>query len=245
LKIIPAVDIQKGRVVRLYQGKVDTAKEYYSDPVKTAKFFEAEGAEIIHIVDLDAAMDRGDNSDIILRIAEAVSSEVQVGGGIRTVEKAVKFLNKNIRRIVLGTAFFNNKSLPEYLIKEYGKDRIIAAVDHYKLRVKIKGWLQSTEVHLLNYIKIIEEIGPGFILLSSIEADGTMRGPDLDTIEKVIEQVKTPLIIAGGVSSLNDLILLKKLHPYGVIVGRALYEKAFTLREAAKILGGIKNDRKR
>ncbi len=238
MKIIPAVDIQKGRVVRLYQGKAETAKEYYSDPVKTAKLFEEEGAEIIHVVDLDAAMGKGDNIDIIIKIAEEVNSEIQVGGGIRTLEKAVKFLNRGIKRVVLGTAFFDDKSLPEYLIKEYGKDRVVAAVDHYKYEVRIKGWLQSTKINLLNYIKIIEEIGPGFILLSSIEADGTMRGPDIDTIEKVIEYVKTPLIIAGGVRSLNDLVSLKKLQPYGVIVGRAFYEKSFTLSEAVKIIGG-------
>ncbi len=238
MKIIPAVDIQKCKVVRLYQGKADTAKEYFSDPVKAAKIFEEEGAEIIHIVDLDAAMEKGDNSDIIIKIAESVDSEIQVGGGIRTLEKAVNFLNKNIKRVVLGTAFFNNKNLPEYLIKEYGKDRVVAAVDQYKGKVKIKGWLKSTELPLLTCIKIIEEIGPGFILLSSIEADGTMRGPDIATIEKVIEHVKIPLIIAGGISSVNDLIALKKFKPYGVIIGRALYEKAFTLPEAVKIIGG-------
>ena len=236
--MIPAVDIQNGRVVRLYQGKAHRAKEYYGNPINAAKLFEDEGAEIIHVVDLDAAMERGDNSDIILKIAEQIKARIQVGGGIRTLNKAVKFLNGNIERIVLGTVFFNNQKLSRSLIQEYGKDRIVAAVDHYRGEVKIRGWLQSTNIELFNYLNMVEEIGPGYILLSSIEGDGTMSGPDIETIRKVIEYVKTPLIIAGGVSSLNDLIQLKKLKPYGVIIGRALYEKTFTLAEAIKIIGG-------
>ncbi|MEM2109449.1 MAG: 1-(5-phosphoribosyl)-5-[(5-phosphoribosylamino)methylideneamino]imidazole-4-carboxamide isomerase [Candidatus Odinarchaeota archaeon] len=236
--MIPAVDIQKGRVVRLYQGKANQAKEYYGNPIDAAKLFEDEGAEIIHVVDLDAAMERGDNSDIILKIAERIKASIQVGGGIRTLNKAVKFLNGGVERIVLGTVFFSNRKLSRRLIQEYGKGRIVAAVDHYRGEVKIRGWLQSTNIELFNYLNIVEGIGPGYILLSSIEGDGTMSGLDLETIRKVIKHVKTPLIIAGGASSLKDLIQLKKLEPYGVIIGRALYEKAFTLAEAIKIVGG-------
>lgn len=242
MKVIPAVDIHKGRTVRLLQGKASTAKVYYQDPVETAKLLQEQGADIIHIVDLDAAMGKGDNSRIIVKIAEQLNVDLQVGGGIRDIVKAEKFLNANIRRIVLGTAFYKQPQICEKIIEKYGKERVVAAIDHYRGEVKVKGWLESTRMELFDYLKEIESLRPGYILLSSIEGDGTMTGPDIQTIRQVIDKTSTPIIAAGGIGSLNHLKLLSEINLYAVIVGRALYEKSFRIDEAIKTVGGYGDD---
>jgi phosphoribosylformimino-5-aminoimidazole carboxamide ribotide isomerase len=238
LKIIPAVDISKGKTVRLYQGKADSVKVYDTNPIETAKAFENPKIDIIHVIDLDAAMGLGDNSEIIINMAKQLDIRLQVGGGIRDINKAKHFLNNNVYRVIIGTAILKQPSLCSDIAREYGRDRIIAAVDHFRGEIKVKGWLETIKINLFNYVKLVEELNPGYILLTSIESDGTMKGPDTVIIEKVSRLIKIPIIAAGGIASLNDLKILSKFNLYGVIIGKALYEKAFTLKQALEVSGG-------
>jgi phosphoribosylformimino-5-aminoimidazole carboxamide ribotide isomerase len=245
LKLIPAIDIKNGKSVRLYQGKADTAKIYYSNPIQPAKIFDSKGAEIIHIVDLDAALGLGNNSKVILQMVNQINAKIEVGGGIRDLKTARKYLDNGIERIIIGTAVFQNPNLVVELIKEYDKERIMAAIDHFKGIIKIKGWLNSTETILEKGLEFVENLEVGFILLSSIETDGTLRGPDIEIIKRVVNKTQTPIITAGGIGSIDDIIKLKKLNPYGIIIGRALYENKFSFEEALKSIGGSNYDRKK
>ncbi|MHA1754906.1 MAG: 1-(5-phosphoribosyl)-5-[(5-phosphoribosylamino)methylideneamino]imidazole-4-carboxamide isomerase [Candidatus Odinarchaeia archaeon] len=238
LLLIPAVDLKNGMTVRLYQGKPETAKVYYQNPLEAAKNFENEGAEIIHVVDLDAAIGLGSNIDTILKIVRNVSCKIEVGGGIRDFETASKYLNNGVERVVIGTATYKNPKLVRRLVKEYGSNRIMAAVDHYGQEVKIKGWTEGTGVKLYEYLKLVEELDVGFILLSSIKEDGALTGPDVKTLSDVAATINTPIIAAGGISSIKDIIKLKNINLYGVIIGRALYENIFTFKDALKALEG-------
>jgi len=238
LELIPAVDIIKGKCVRLYQGRAETAKVYYSNPITAAEKFSTEGAKLIHIVDLDAAMGVGENSEIILEMAKKIDAKLEVGGGIRDRKIAEKYLDNGIERVVMGTAVFINPDIVKQIADSYGKQRIVAAIDHFKGEVKIKGWLESTNKDLSYFIKFVEDLDVGFILLSSIEGDGTLKGPDLVTAEKAIKSTRIPIILAGGIGSLDDIIKLKNLNPYGVIVGRALYENKFSFKDAVNVVYG-------
>ena len=236
--LIPAVDIKGGKSVRLYQCKAETAKIYYEDPCEAAKIFDIQGAEIIHIIDLDAAMGTGNNEQKILEIAENINAKIEVGGGIRELKDAEKYLNKNIERIIIGTSTFLKPKMIKKLVKDYGKERIVAAVDHFREEVKIKGWLESTNKNLFECLNYVEELKVGYILLSSIEGDGTLKGPDFNTIKEVSKLTNIPIIAAGGIKSIGDIIKLKSLNIYGVVIGKAFYENKFGFKEAINTLGG-------
>jgi len=234
--IIPAIDLRQGKAVRLFQGKAGTEKIYYEDPVEAALKWQNSGAKVIHIVDLDAAMGLGNNVSVIKKIVNAVSIEIQVGGGIRTIEKAAEFISLGVERVVIGTSAVKNPQMVSDLAREFGKKRIIVALDHLNSKIMVKGWLEATSINVYDFAKIIEKKGAGWILFSSVKADGTLRGIDPAEISKMVKTVTIPVIAAGGVKSLEDIRILQKTGVAGVIIGRALYEKKFTLEEALKIV---------
>jgi len=240
MEVIPAIDLMKGRVVRLSQGDPKTAKAYdqLGEPVAVAKMWEKDGAKTLHIIDLDAALNMGNNFAIISKIAEAVNLPIQVGGGIRKLETAESLLEMGISRIILGALAFNEPHTLTKLQKKFGDERLIVALDHQKGRVMVEGWKTPTKLGIEEALAKFLDLQVKMFLVTSITQDGTLIGPDVNTLSKVCMYPSVSIIAAGGISSLNDLIILKQIGVKGVVVGKALYEGVFTLKEALKVAKG-------
>jgi phosphoribosylformimino-5-aminoimidazole carboxamide ribotide isomerase len=238
MKVIPAVDIMKGKVVRLLRGdpKHSESYEHLGDPVTLARRWEAEGAQIIHVIDLDAALGLGSNIEAIEEIIEGVSVPVQVGGGIRSLDKARAFFGKGIYRVILGSLAFKEPSSVEVLLDEFGQNRIAVALDNLDGVVMVHGWKTSARVTVDDAVTKFSRLGAKFFLVTSVERDGTMSGPDFQTLAGLCRR-DIAVIAAGGISGLDDLVGLKRLGVHGVVIGKALYEGTFTLSKALRTVG--------
>ena len=236
MKIIPAVDLMNGKVVRLFQGDPQKAKtyNYLGESVAVAKKWEEEGADALHIVDLDAALGNGDNLATVSEIIEAVNLPVQVGGGIRSLEKAETLLGIGADYVILGTLAFNKPEILKRLLEKFG-NRVIVALDHVNGRIMVEGWKKSAEMMVKEALSKFLELQVNTFLLTSISKDGTLEGVDLETLNQACKYKDARIIAAGGVGNLKDLAALKRIGVYGVVIGKALYEGAFTLKEALKV----------
>ena len=236
MDVIPAVDIMKSKVVRLLKGDPKFAKSYESlgDPVTFAKRWETEGARTIHIVDLDAALGLGSNIGVVKDIVKAVRVPVQVGGGIRRLQMARDLFNIGVDRVILGSLAFEEPSAVKALLDEFGEKRVIIALDNLNGVVLVRGWKTSTEITVNEAASNFLRLGVKLFLVTAVGRDGTMTGPDLDTLKKICK-LDAGIIAAGGIRSLEDLVALKRLSVHGVVVGKALYEDLFSLSEALRI----------
>ena len=235
MKIIPAIDLMDGKVVRLYKGDPDQKTVYSGNPIEIAKKWESAGADILHLVDLDATLGIGSNLDMIKKILESVSIPVEVAGGLRD-KSLVLEMAKLSERIVLGTLAFKNKSLLKSLLSELGAEKIVISVDHKDGKIVINGWQKDTGIKLIPAIDEFLEIGFTEFLLTNVSHDGTMEGPDLKFLEQACNLPKTNIIASGGISNLDDVADVKEKNPFGVILGKALYEKKISIEEAKKLL---------
>lgn len=236
VKVIPAVDLMNGKVVRLFKGDPKTAKayDYLGEPVAIAKKWAEEGADALHIVDLDAAFGMGDNLATVLKIVKAVNLPLQIGGGIRSLERAEALLTMGADYIVLGTLAFSKPEVLEELRKKFG-DRVIVALDHADGRVMVEGWKESAGLRVEEALKKFLELHVKTFLLTSIVRDGTLKGVDSEVLSQACTYKNAKIIAAGGVSGLGDLAILQRIGVYGVVIGKALYEGFFTLKEALKV----------
>jgi phosphoribosylformimino-5-aminoimidazole carboxamide ribotide isomerase len=238
--IIPAVDIMGGKCVRLVQGDPTKLKVYFNNPLEAAKLLEDQGAELIHLIDLDAALGSGQNMGAIEKILKNLRVKVQIGGGIRTIEKAEILLKLGASRVIFGTAAVQNPTLIEEAVRRYGSTRIAVAIDEKKDKVTFHGWKDQSEINYLDLARRFETMEVGAIIFTSTSVDGTLKGPQVEKIVRLVETVKMPVIASGGIASLNDLVELTGTGVDGVVVGTALYEGKFTLKqalEAVKIVG--------
>lgn len=218
--VIPAIDILGGKCVRLFNGDYNQIKKYSDDPIEVAKKFESDGAKFLHIVDLDGAKNgEAVNSNIILEIAKSVNIPVQIGGGIRDIETAKKYLENGINRIIIGTSAVVNSEFLDALIERFGSDRIIVSVDIKDGKIAMNGWTCSSDLLLENFLNKIKTIGVERIIVTDVSKDGALEGPNYQLVES-IKGFK--IIAAGGVSSNNDIKKFKNVE--GVIVGKAIYE---------------------
>jgi phosphoribosylformimino-5-aminoimidazole carboxamide ribotide isomerase len=233
--VIPAVDLMGGKVVRLVRGdpKLATSYGHLGDPVSIAKRWEAEGARFIHVVDLDAALRLGSNLSVVESLAEAVKVPLQVGGGIRGLESARRLFDLGVNRCVLGSAAFSKPSVVKVLVDEFGKDRVVVALDNLEGSVMIRGWKTSAKVAVTDAVVRFSKLGVKLFLVTSVARDGTLSGPDLDSLSQLCRQ-GINVIAAGGIGSLDDLVALKRLGVVAVVVGKALYEGRFSLGEALR-----------
>ncbi|MEJ5284518.1 MAG: 1-(5-phosphoribosyl)-5-[(5-phosphoribosylamino)methylideneamino]imidazole-4-carboxamide isomerase [Brevinematia bacterium] len=235
--IIPAIDIKNRKCVRLVRGNPDFETVYSNEPVFQAKFWEREGAKRLHVVDLDGAFEgKTKNLDIIQRIVEEVNIEVQVGGGIRDNRIIRALRNRGVHKIIIGTAAIENKKFIKNLCKNNPND-IIIAIDAADGFVVKNGWKDVTNKRAIDIVKDLEEFGVQEIIYTDIMKDGTLEGPNYDSIETMLTITDIPIIVSGGISSLEDLRKLKEYEPMGlkgVIIGKALYEGKFKLAEALK-----------
>jgi phosphoribosylformimino-5-aminoimidazole carboxamide ribotide isomerase len=225
-----------GEIVRLTKGdpNLKTSYKKFKDPIRVARFWEENGAKYLHIIDLDAALGFGDNWKIIIKIYESINIPMQIGGGIRTLEVARKILDSGIDRIILGSLAIEDVYALETLLDLYGPNRLVASLDYIGPFLAIKGWRKTTDTNITEAFQRFREMGIKFYLITSIERDGTLEGPDFQNLSKLTRN-DVKVIAAGGIQSLEDLKQLKKIGTYGAVVGKALYEERFSLFEANSI----------
>jgi phosphoribosylformimino-5-aminoimidazole carboxamide ribotide isomerase len=235
--IIPAIDIKDGCVVRLVQGKLNK-KVYSRDPLQTAKHWQSQGAKLIHIVDLDGAISgTPKNLDIVKRIAENLDVPIQFGGGVRAIGLIEKLRGLGIKRVVLGTKAAQDQDFLKKAFKKF-KDSIIVSVDANDGIVCVKGWQSKTKLSASIFVERLKNIGFKQIIYTDISKDGTLKGPNLKDTKRLLKEANIQIIASGGISSLEDLYKLKMLEKQGlagVIIGKALYEGRFTLKQALNL----------
>lgn len=235
--VIPSVDIRRGRCVQLVGGRPETER-VYGDPVERAQRWVAEGARYLHIVDLDAAMGTGDNFRKVAEVLANVRVGIQVGGGIRTLDRACEFLGIGASRVILGTAAVKDPGLLMRLIKLAGSDRVMAALDSRSGRVAVEGWKEQTEKSVLGFARGLERMGVGSLLFTSVDVEGSMGGVAAREVKEVVSATKVPVFASGGVGSLEDVRMAREAGAAGLVIGMALYEGKFTLEQALEVAEG-------
>jgi phosphoribosylformimino-5-aminoimidazole carboxamide ribotide isomerase len=239
LQLIPAVDLMAGKIVRLMHGDQKTAMVYdqFGGPVETANRWKAEGAGKIHIIDLDAALGTGDNLSVIAEIVENIDLPIQVGGGIRKVEAAEKLLKQGVSQVILGALAFIDPEAITQIQRKFGAGSVIVALDNRDGKIMVEGWKTATGLGMKEALEKFGALGVSTFLVTSITRDGTLSGPDLDTLREACQYAGLAIIAAGGISGLDDLRALKRIGVVGAVIGKALYEGVFTFKEALEMIG--------
>jgi 1-(5-phosphoribosyl)-5-[(5-phosphoribosylamino)methylideneamino] imidazole-4-carboxamide isomerase/N-(5'phosphoribosyl)anthranilate isomerase len=240
LELLPAVDVKDGRAVRLVQGEL-SAETAYGNPLEVALEFQAAGAEWLHLVDLDAAFGRGENSALLAEVVGALDIKVELSGGIRDDQSLERALATGCRRINLGTAALENPEWTSRVIAEHG-DKIAVGLDVRGHVLAARGWTQEGG-DLFETIERLERDGCQRYVVTDVTKDGTLQGPNLTLLREVCAVTKSPVVASGGISSLEDIAALVSLHAIspesvgveGAIVGKALYAGAFTLQQALEL----------
>lgn len=232
MMIIPAIDLMNGQVVRLYRGDPGRKTVYGNDPVAVALEWERQGADMLHLVDLDATLGRGENHGVIRKILDAVSVPVQVAGGLRDVE-SVRAAAGVAGKAVIGTLAFENPGLLEGLRVSPGTDKIVISADHRDGIIVTRGWQKSTAVGLIDAIGGFLEMGFGDFLVTDVGRDGTLEGPELDYLGQACK-LGARVIASGGISGVGDVEQVMKAGASGVILGRAMYDGKITIAEAGR-----------
>ncbi|MCE2505740.1 MAG: 1-(5-phosphoribosyl)-5-[(5-phosphoribosylamino)methylideneamino]imidazole-4-carboxamide isomerase [Nitrosopumilaceae archaeon] len=235
MKIIPAIDLMNGQVVRLYKGDPKQKTVYSDDPVSVAKKWQDAGADMLHIVDLDATIGTGSNLDLIETITKELSIPVEVAGGLRD-ETIIDRANSFATRIVIGTLAFKDKELLQQIANKYGFSKIVISVDHIDGLIVTHGWQESTKTPLLDAINEFVSMGFTEFLLTNVSKDGTMEGPDLEFLEKACSIQNTNVIASGGISNIDDVYNVQTKNAFAVILGKALYENKVSIEEAKQLV---------
>ena len=238
MNIIPAIDILDGKCVRLLKGNYSDVTVYNKNPIEQVKIFKNVGFKNIHIVDLNAAKTGGDeNLEIIQNISCIENIEIQVGGGIRTIEKATQLLSNNIRRIIVGTAAITNDAFRDQLKNYIDVNKIIFGLDFNLSNdtplLSIHGWTKSTDINLYDYINNNKWIKN--ILATDISVDGTLKGPNLNIYKNLLANKNINLIASGGIGSLEDINNLRSILCNECVVGKAIYENKISLQDLKNV----------
>jgi phosphoribosylformimino-5-aminoimidazole carboxamide ribotide isomerase len=232
-KIIPAIDLKNKKCVSLIQGIPGTERISLDDPVAAAMRWVHDGAKIIHLIDLDGAINGlRSNSSIIASIVKKSGVETQVGGGIRSIKDARDLLTMGADRIILGTAAIKEPSIVQELADECGSKRIIVALDSKNGFVTTHGWVKESLFTAVELGKKFEELGAGSILFTDINTEGLLQGVNPAPTEELVNALKIPVIASGGITTLKDIEIIKKTGAKGVVIGAALYVGNFNLHEA-------------
>ncbi|QSX00708.1 1-(5-phosphoribosyl)-5-[(5-phosphoribosylamino)methylideneamino]imidazole-4-carboxamide isomerase [Haloterrigena alkaliphila] len=234
-QVIPAVDVQDGEVVQLVQGERGTEKRY-GDPVDAARRWLDEGAEALHLVDLDGAFEgQRANADAIDDVLETVDVPTQLGGGIRTADDAVDLLERGVDRVILGTAAVEN---PEIVaeISERHPDSVVVSLDAKDGEVVVEGWTEGAGISPVEAAERYEELGAAAILFTNVDVEGQLEGVATEPVRELVDATAIPVVASGGVATLEDVRDLKDAGAAAVVVGSALYEGKFTLEEAQSVV---------
>jgi phosphoribosylformimino-5-aminoimidazole carboxamide ribotide isomerase len=235
LVLSPAIDLRGGQVVRLTEGRADRETRYASDPAAVARDFEAQGAERLHVVDLDGALDGRPQTDVVAAVLKAVRLPVEIGGGIRTVDGAARYLGLGAERVIFGTAALRDPALVREAVRRFGAAAVAVGLDAKDGKVAVRGWQDVSDVLAVDLARQIATWGVTRLQYTDVSRDGTLVGPNLLATAEVARTSGLKVTAAGGVSRLDDLRALAALVDSGVdeaIIGKALYERRFTLGEA-------------
>ncbi|MGE4282526.1 MAG: 1-(5-phosphoribosyl)-5-[(5-phosphoribosylamino)methylideneamino]imidazole-4-carboxamide isomerase [Clostridia bacterium] len=230
--IYPAIDIRQGKCVRLVQGSFSDVTVYSDDPMQMAKKWEQQGAEYIHLVDLDGALSgQSINNEVIRKIAKAVNIPVQLGGGIRSIETIQSLLENGVTRVILGTAAVKNPLLVKEAVERYG-DQIAIGIDAKDGKAAVDGWEEVSDITALGLALKMQDIGVKTIIYTDIAKDGMLQGPNVDAMREMAGSLRIDVIASGGVSVLEDVKRLVHTGVQGAIIGKALYVENISLPEA-------------
>lgn len=237
IRIIPAIDIKGGKVVRLKQGRPEDETIYFDSPLEVAKMWADSGADLIHVVDLDGAIEgKPKNLGAVKEIASKVNAKIELGGGIRDEETVRSIIDAGVETVVIGT-----RALERDFILKISKEfvgNIAIGIDAREGLVLTKGWLFETQVKAVDLARDMAGLGIKTIIYTDISRDGMLKGPNMDSLKKILEVKGVDIIASGGVSTIEDVRRLKDLEPEGlkgIIIGKALYEKTIDLKEAIKV----------
>ena len=243
--VVPAIDIRHGRVVRLHQGRPEEETAYGDDPAAAARRWEAEGAERLHLVDLDAAIDGRPQAEAVATVVGAVGIPVEVGGGLRTLDTARRYRDAGVERLIFGTAAVTAPEVVEEAAALW-PEAVAVAIDARAGRVTVSGWTEDTAIDALELAARAKGWGISRVQYTDVTRDGTLAGPNLEAIEEMARQSGLRVTAAGGISTLDDLARLSVLAEIGVdevISGKALYDGRFTLAEARAALAAAAEGR--
>lgn len=232
MMIFPAMDLRNGNCVRLYQGEFSTSQVVGENPIDIALQFKNQGAEYIHIVDLDGAL-KGElaNLDVIKGVIKETGLPIQLGGGIRNINTIEKLIEEGISRVILGTAALNNPPMVKEAVRNFG-EKIAVGIDARDGYVAIEGWIKVSKVQYIDFAKTMEDIGVKTIIFTDISRDGTLTGPNFQATSMLNDQVSCDIIASGGMKGIEDIKKLTAMNMYGAIIGKALYSKSINLKEA-------------
>ena len=232
MKIFPAIDLYEGKAVRLLKGNYNDLTVYSENPIEIAKDFERQGATELHTVDLEGARDGGTpNIEIIKSFVENTSLNVEVGGGIRSMETVKAYLDAGVRRVILGTAAVTDEEFLKTAVAAYG-DKIAVGADIKDGKVAIKGWVEKSEYSTFEFFEKLQKIGVSTVICTDISKDGAMQGTNRELYKELSEKFSVNIIASGGVSSLDDVVALNDMNLYGAIIGKAYYTGAIVISEA-------------
>ena len=235
MRVIPAVDIMDGNVVRLVKGNPADKVIYGNNPVETAKKWEKAGADMLHVVDLDATLRTGrNNTEIVSRIIEAVGIPVQVAGGIRSIPDVKEMFRKNAAKVVLGTMAYKNPDSVRQLAKK-NQNKIVVSLDQNNGMVMVDGWRETTGLRVIDSIIFFMNLGIKEFLLTSVDRDGMLNGPDIPTLSSAVSFTSANIIASGGISSIEDAIKVRSIGCSAVILGKALYEGKLSVERVKAI----------
>jgi phosphoribosylformimino-5-aminoimidazole carboxamide ribotide isomerase len=235
--IIPAIDLKDGKCVRLLQGKKEEVTVYSDDPASMAEHWVDRGARMLHVVDLDGAFS-GEQRNIekIQDIRKRIHIPMQLGGGIRDMERISRLMEMGVDRIIIGTSAANNPEIIQEAAQKF-PGQVLAGIDAKDGMVAVKGWVEVTEWGALDFAEKMEELGASGIIYTDISRDGMLTGPNVEAMSKMVETVRIPVIASGGVSNLDDIRSLMQIKDlWGVITGKALYSGSLDLRQAIEVV---------
>jgi phosphoribosylformimino-5-aminoimidazole carboxamide ribotide isomerase len=233
--VFPAIDIRDGKCVRLIQGRIDQQTIYFQDPVEVAKLWQSQGATYLHVIDLDGAFGQSKkNRKVIADIVRQCTIPIQVGGGVRSLEDAKELLDAGVKRVIVGTVAIKNPKLLNDLLLLY-KERVVVSLDCLDGFVQVEGWTDGSSIDAFAFAQTLKKQGVNTIVYTDISKDGMLQGPNFEQLSR-IQMSGLNVIASGGISSLDDVIKVKDMGIYGVIVGKALYENRINLKELMEVV---------
>ena len=235
MKVIPSIDLMNGNVVRLVRGDPANKVVYSDNPIETARKWEAAGADMLHVVDLNATLRTGiNNNEIVFKIIDSLKIPVQVAGGIRSINAINEMFNKNAAKVVLGTIAYKEPDSIRQIAKKK-IEKLVISIDQNNGRVMIDGWREASSYGIIDAINLFMAMGIREFLLTSIDRDGTLNGPDVMTLSLASSFTNSLIIASGGISSLEDIIRVRSAGCYAVILGKALYEGKISIERIKTI----------
>jgi phosphoribosylformimino-5-aminoimidazole carboxamide ribotide isomerase len=235
MKVIPSIDLMNGNVVRLVRGDPANKVVYSDNPIETARKWEAAGADMLHVVDLNATLRTGiNNNEIVFKIIDSVKIPVQVAGGIRSINAINEMINKNAAKVVLGTIAYKEPDSIRQIAKKK-LEKLVISIDQNDGRVMIDGWRETSSYGIIDAINLFMAMGIREFLLTSIDRDGTLNGPDVMTLSLASSFANSLIIASGGISSLEDIIRVRSAGCYSVILGKAVYEGKISIERVKAI----------